>query len=244
MSVFWKAFIGKILATIFVAICTILGFGPEEWAEYLITSGPTWLTPKIAQFVFLALAFITLIALLWNTIPSLVSASKLWLNRLFSDIEWFDGPHSIHSFGYTISRPHNLALVGHIQLRGKNTSKTSIIVKKAYLRSLVTGECLNADIEHIKAEDIEIKNGTSFTLTVKFPNEDGHMAQNSIQGISFESFLKRFSNFEIIIETDTKTYRIDFDGNETQQWVSLVYMGLMMPALGEKAGVLKKVVNK
>lgn len=244
MSVFWKAVFGKIVAAVFLAICAILGYGPVEWAEYLITNGPTWLTPKLAQFGFSTLAFITLIALLWNTLPSLISASKLWLNRVFSDIEWFDGPHSIHSFGYIISKPHNLALVGHIQLRGRNTSKSLMTVKKAYLRSLVTGERLNADIEHINAENIEIKGGTSFSLIVKFPNEDGHLAQNSISGISFESFLKRFSNFEIVIETGSKTYRIEFNGNETQQWVASVHMGLMMPAPSEKAGVLKKIVNE
>lgn len=234
MSIFWNAFFGKIVATIFMLVCTLLGFGPDEWIEFVITGLPLWITPKISQYIFLLLALIVFITLLKNIIPSVIIRITTWFNRFLGDIEWFDGAHSIHSFGYTISRPHNLALVGDIHLKGKNTKKSSILIKKAYLRSLVTEEKLDVFIENLKAEDVEISSNINFTLSARFPNEDGYLANNSINGISFESFLKRFSNFEIIIETDSKLHRIEFNSDETQKWISSVHMGLIMPAQVKK----------
>lgn len=182
----------------------------------------------------------------WDKLISSKYFENYKINNLYNKfkstdlIKWIDGPHSIHSFGYTISRPHNLALAGHIQLKGINTSKSEIIVKKAYLRSLVTGEEINAEIENLKAENLEICRDANFTVIMKFPNEDGTLANNNISGISFESFLKRFSNFEIIIETNKKTYKIEFNSNETKEWISSVQIGLMMPPPSEKAKVLKR----
>lgn len=244
MSVFAKsffgAFLGKIVSVAFIAICAALGFGPDKWVEFLISGMPVWFTPEIARYIFLMLASVVFTAFLWGYMFLLFDLLVTRVSHFFSEIEWIDGPHSSHSFGYIISRPHDLALAGHIQLKGKNKSKSSIIVRKAYLRSLVTGEIIGAEIEHIKAEDIEIFSGSNFTVIVKFPNEDGGLTQNSIQGISLQSFLKRFSNFEIVMEADRTTYRVEFNSDETKGWVSLVQTGLMMPAPSEKARVLKR----
>jgi hypothetical protein len=60
---FYSAFLGKILAGIFIAICVALGFGPDEWAKTMITNLPEWITPPVAQLVFVLLALITSIFL-------------------------------------------------------------------------------------------------------------------------------------------------------------------------------------
>lgn len=54
------AIIGKIIATIFVAVCTVLGFGPKEWAVMILGIETVWL----ARLVFFALAAITLAILI------------------------------------------------------------------------------------------------------------------------------------------------------------------------------------
>jgi hypothetical protein len=239
MSIFFKSFFGKIIAALFIAICAALGFGPEIWANYVITNAPNWITPKISQYSFITLGSITFVSILWNKITSFIAKLSRWLKNILNGINWIDGPHSIHSFAYVISRPHDLALVEGIHLKGINTRKSSIIVKRSYLRSLVTGEEIEAEIENLKAENIEISANSHFSLWVKFQNEDGHLSGNSISGIKLESFLKRFSYFKIIIETDKKTHEIEFGSQETKEWVSLIQSGLMMPAPSEKARVLK-----
>lgn len=240
-------FVGIIasFATIVGTVFTIASYFEQDKSINLTISNVSNLfTLDTIQLLFLfllILGFVALVTLTWKYGSSFLSSLKSYMLRIIDDIKWIDGPHSIHSFGYIISKPHNLALVGHIQLKGKNTNKSPIVVKKAYLRSLVTGEQINAEIERLEAENIEIYGGANFTVLVKFPNEDGHLAQNSISGISLESFLKRFSNFEIIIETNKKTHRIEFNSDETKEWVTSVQIGLMMPAPAEKAKVLKRV---
>lgn len=234
---------GKVVAALFIAVCAIFGLGPERWAEFVISGISSWLTPQMAQLAFLTLGFITLITVVWNKIRSLFLTIKKWFSRIFGDIVWIEDPHSIHTFGYIISRPHELALVGHIQLRGKNNKKSSLIVKKAYLRSLVTGEQINAEIEHLEAKDIEIAAKGYFTVYFKFPNEEGYLAQNTISGISIQSFLKRFSNFEIVIESELKKYRIEFNSKETLEWITNVQIGLMLPPPSDKSMVLKRSFN-
>ena len=58
---FWKAFfgaaIGKVVIVVFIAICALLGFGPETWAAYMVTEFPLWVTPTVAQTAFIALGF-------------------------------------------------------------------------------------------------------------------------------------------------------------------------------------------
>jgi hypothetical protein len=244
MSTFFKSFFGKIIATLFIAICAALGFGPEILANYLITNAPNWVTPRIAQYSFLTLGSLAFTIISWNKIAHLIAVLSQRLENILNGFKWIDGPHSIHSFGYVISKPHDLALAGGIRLKGLNTRKSSLIIKRSYLKSLVTGEEIEAEIENLKAENVEICANSNFSLWVKFQNEDGHLAENSISGIKFENFLKRFSCFKIIIETDKKTHEIEFGCKETKEWVSLIHSGLMMPAPSEKARVLKAAGEK
>jgi hypothetical protein len=60
-------FLGRVLGTLVVAICLALGFGPDEWADFIITGLPHWVTPGVARSVFIALA-VTVSALLGCTI--------------------------------------------------------------------------------------------------------------------------------------------------------------------------------
>ncbi len=244
MPTFWKSFfgsfLGKITSVLFITVCMAIGFGPDEWAKYLLNDLPVHFNPRAAQILLLILGAITLFFLSSRLLSSLFTSFKKKVIDFLSDIVWFDGPHSIHTFGYVISKPNNIVLVDHIRLRGKNTKKSSIFVKVAYMRSLVSGEQIKAKINNLDAENLEIFKGSSFDIYFSLPNEDGALANNHIKGISFQKFLQRFSNFEIVIETDKKNHIIEFDDKETKNWVSLIQNGLMMPAPGEKARVLKK----
>jgi hypothetical protein len=66
-SSFWRivagSFIGKLLATIFIAACTVFGFGPETWVEFMIAGLPEWITPSVARVVFLGFGLLTVVAL-------------------------------------------------------------------------------------------------------------------------------------------------------------------------------------
>lgn len=68
MSAFWGAMVGKIVIGIFLAVCALLGFGPEKWAAKMIVGLPQWITPAIAQWGFLGLGLATTLAVFrpWN----------------------------------------------------------------------------------------------------------------------------------------------------------------------------------
>jgi hypothetical protein len=68
-TAFAGGFIGKIAATLFVAVCLVLGFGPDKWAAYLVS----WISPELAQLAFLALGFITFVFAFG---PSIILALK------------------------------------------------------------------------------------------------------------------------------------------------------------------------
>jgi hypothetical protein len=48
------AFIGKVFASLFIAVCVVIGFGPEKWAAYLVTGTP--FTPSNLRAGLLVLA--------------------------------------------------------------------------------------------------------------------------------------------------------------------------------------------
>jgi hypothetical protein len=79
-GIFTKAFaggfIGKLAGAFFLAMCLTLGFGPDEWAKFIVTGLPIWVTPVLAQAVFLTLATLTFGSLIWS-----------FLTRRTADIE-------------------------------------------------------------------------------------------------------------------------------------------------------------
>jgi hypothetical protein len=64
----WYGFVGNLVFTLFAGICTTLGFGPTRWVEFLITGMPAFATPGVVRLIFLLLASLTLISLLWQKI--------------------------------------------------------------------------------------------------------------------------------------------------------------------------------
>lgn len=238
MKSFFGSFFGRIVGSLFIAICALLGFGPNEWAEYIIVGLPVWVTPTIAQYAFIALGVLVLASLIWKYPIIIWNWVKNTFHNAFCKIEWVDGTHSIHSFSYVISRPHNQALVQGIRLKGRNKRNKPLMLNNFYLRSLVTGEELKGEVNNLKAEEVEIIGNGIFSLTFRFPNEDGKLANNSISGITFQRFLKRYGQFEIVVAVDSRPHRFVYDENKTKEWVTSVHMGLMMPSAGKKATAL------
>jgi len=56
--IFFSAFLGRIVGSLFVGICIVLGFGPTQWAEFLISGLPVFITPGIARLGLLLIASI------------------------------------------------------------------------------------------------------------------------------------------------------------------------------------------
>jgi hypothetical protein len=72
----WHGFIGNLVYALFAGVCTVLGFGPSQWVEFLISGMPIFITPGIARLVFLLLGSLTLVSLLWQRIASRNSLVK------------------------------------------------------------------------------------------------------------------------------------------------------------------------
>jgi len=64
-------------------VCLALGFGPDEWAKFIMTGLPIEVTPALAQAVFLTLAALTFGALTWSFLTRYNSVSQ----QLTADIE-------------------------------------------------------------------------------------------------------------------------------------------------------------
>jgi hypothetical protein len=77
--IFIFAFAGKIVASLFVAICTAIGFGPDHWAEFIVAGMPFLVSPGVVRLGFLLLASLTLASLFWGPISVGNSLSKLIL---------------------------------------------------------------------------------------------------------------------------------------------------------------------
>ena len=70
MSVFWTAligaFVGKILAVLFIGLCVVFGIGPQKWVAYMIEGLPFSMEPFHARIAFL---FLGLVAATFLIIP-------------------------------------------------------------------------------------------------------------------------------------------------------------------------------
>jgi hypothetical protein len=59
------AFVGKLLAVIFVAVSVMIGFGPERWAKLLLEGFPDWATPALLRTAILLLGASVSVQLVW-----------------------------------------------------------------------------------------------------------------------------------------------------------------------------------
>ena len=76
MGTFWKTFLGtffgKLSCYAFIAVCLLLGFGPDEWASFMIATLSPAFSPLIAQTLFLMLGF----SAFWFLTVSFVESAK------------------------------------------------------------------------------------------------------------------------------------------------------------------------
>jgi hypothetical protein len=62
------SFVGKVLASLFIAICAAIGFGPDRWAAFVIGEMPIPLL--VARVLFLGLGALAIIYLVVSRLPS------------------------------------------------------------------------------------------------------------------------------------------------------------------------------
>ena len=74
------AFVGKLLAVVFVAASVMIGFGPDKWASFLVEGFPAWITPSIVRTTFLLLAALVSVQLVWPLISYAINAvpNAIW----------------------------------------------------------------------------------------------------------------------------------------------------------------------
>lgn len=75
---FIASFVGRLAAALFIAICVFLGFGPKEWAAFVI-SGRQWVTPAVAQWAFLGLGALVLGSMLGPPALRMLRRPQQWL---------------------------------------------------------------------------------------------------------------------------------------------------------------------
>ena len=70
------AFIGKVFASLFIAVCVVIGFGPEKWAAYLVTGTP--FTPRNLRAGLLVLASAVALNLVFPFIRKIAPRVDPW----------------------------------------------------------------------------------------------------------------------------------------------------------------------
>ena len=89
---FLSGFLGKVLAALFIAVCVLLGFGPEQWAKWLIGD---LISLRLARIGFFFLGALSLILLAANLLrargdQSLKSISASTGERTPWEQEWHE----------------------------------------------------------------------------------------------------------------------------------------------------------
>jgi hypothetical protein len=70
------SFAGRLLAVLFVAVCVLLGFGPDQWAAFLISGLPIWITPSAARITLLLAAIVIVMEVISLRRPSVPVAES------------------------------------------------------------------------------------------------------------------------------------------------------------------------
>lgn len=74
-------FVGKLAATIFIAVCAAFSFGPEFWVQFIL-QGSTHLTASNARGLFFGFGLATALLLLFSIFKSAPSAKLLTAEQL------------------------------------------------------------------------------------------------------------------------------------------------------------------
>lgn len=104
-TAFAGGFFGKLAAALFIGVCAVLGFGPEEWASYLLQGLPGVVSPRAAQWGFLALAGLVALHMAWP-----------WLSRLATRIT-AEQADALRSAGNGADEYDNLVVVSDAKLK-------------------------------------------------------------------------------------------------------------------------------
>ena len=154
----------------------------------------------------------------------------------FGEIAWLERENVLNFIAY---KPTNIYLLGHFSLKGKSKKSYPIEVKEAYLQSLINGETLPIFLNDVTAKGSIIQPKALFNATCGFPNNGGEAANNSIKGMTFDSFKNRFSSFQFILKTNKSTYQFEFDKKFTGDYINSIITGLQFPpASNDKASIL------
>lgn len=153
-------------------------------------------------------------------------------------IEWSEFDHALN---HCASVPHQMAFVSHFALNGINTTNKPLYIKDVYIQSLINGETLSAVIgwlDFVDAKGATIHPKMTFKVNVDFPDESTRLTNGELGGgMTFDSFMARFSSFAFVFETNKGTYRFEYDGNATRKWMQEI-LGMWQPRPRQKSPVL------
>jgi hypothetical protein len=144
-------FIGNFIFALFAAICAVLGFGPNQWAEYLISGMPLLITPQVLRLIFLLLASLSLARLLGEAIISSGRAKR----TLFIGVTCL--PFVIGSF-YVTSQSYDRHL--------SHNQKNGLLVNLKRISSRVPNPILVGSVSDPEAEEY----AAQFLNSLKFHN--------------------------------------------------------------------------
>lgn len=218
MGSFWKSFwggiAGKLVASLFIAVCFSLGFGPEKWAEFMIANLPSWITPIIAQIVFLVLGIIASGFLVFPLINF----------RLPWRISWdFSGNFiSLSSQRHSIGTSGDMMLYGDVeyrinqfQVKGKNNSKKPIEDVSGYIQSNKTNRRIPILLESFPPEETHgIPGKCEFWVRAIFPKSTPEK-----EGYTIDDFWRHFGEFTFVFKYGTKKFEKTFSKSSIENLI-------------------------
>ena len=200
MRVFSKAaagaFVGKCFASLLIAICVALGFGPEQWASFLLGDLSGYLGRVLARIGFLALGFTTFAFL-----------ARPWIERRRRTNQNFRGhPIGWKWSGWKISNSDQR--FSGLQFTGKNVTKEDLVkLHDIFITSLINGVKLSPMVllggEMIRPDETNpIVPQAEFMIVADFPNNEM---------LTEDEFLSLWGKISIKTHTGKLHYAVSFD---------------------------------
>jgi hypothetical protein len=188
MSVFWKAYFGaafgRLTTGLFIAVCVLLGFGPEKWAAFMIQDLPGWVTPTVARSAFLLLAVAVFFAVF-----------KPWRWFATRPFIWTFDINSPLAFGRSGDGP---VRIDAFQVKGKNCSNDPVAIDSAIIRSNIDNHELSLQFGGgalVPVNQLVITPQREFVLIAIPPSDEPRYSG----GLSVPAFKKRFASFSLLI---------------------------------------------
>lgn len=205
MSTFWKAFFGKVVATIFMSVCFILGFGPNKWSEFLTTNLSLWITPAIAQFVFIGLGITTLGFIIFPYVRLRLPWGISWEFTKYC-VALSSSRHSIGTSGDMMLYGDVEYRINQFQVQGRNNSSKPINNVKGYIRSNKTNRTIPILLEGMPPGQTHgIPGKCGFWVRAIFPKSTPDK-----EGYTIDDFWRHFGEFTFVFEYESKKYEKTF----------------------------------